>query len=424
MRWIAVAVCSIALSLASLCQAASSGTLADKGTVAAGDTAKVKKERVRKETAPPAVRDQREESSVGGDADEGFFSSCLGACIGDFIGSMLGSICGGSADESAPDDLSARPPDVTGEMGDHMIRGRERVSGYTGIIAGGDSVAVWDRPGGEAAGGSVLRYVVSGIETAATQFKYYENDLWVHVRAEEPEAIEGWVRDAEVELVRDAMETAEDESGVIPPGAAPTAKTLERDRPRFQIRGEAFFPVLADEGLSEEYGGESWGFAVGVGAILAKSIAIDARFSYFHGDGLPQYKYVGPTSTDWPLVSDIDVMGIGVHLGQFIRLDRAYLAYGAGPSAFNVKESALIGEYEGETRIGERTDEINEWRFGASVRIEGGFVVAGVVPIGASIDFSWISWDAAEEKSLTLDYLDSSGIYVIGFGIRVGYLFF
>lgn len=413
-----------ALLIAALPLACVSEVHADTPGVAPADTAKVKKERVRKETAPPARGGTVEEAAVAEDADEDFFTACIGGCIGEFIGSMLGSICGGSSSEVSAEPVAVAEVGALGGTEAQLEGEGGNVPRYFGTVAGEDSVAVWDRPGGDAAGGSMLRAMAPGTEAAAADFKYYENELWVHVQTGEPDSIDGWIRDADIVLESQPGDTAVTEAGLAPYAENPDAAVVARGRPRFHVRAEGFIPLFTDEALSEEYGQDSWGVGLTGGAILSKSIAVDARVSYIHGDGTPMYKYVGPASTDWPLGSDIDVLGMGIQIGQFIPHNEVYFAYGFGPSVFNVKESATIGEYDGETRTGTRTDELSEWRFGATVRAEAGWLAAGVVPIGVFFDFSWISWEASEEKSLTLDYLDASGIYIVSFGLRVGYLFF
>jgi len=89
-----------------------------------------------------------------------------------------------------------------------------------------------------------------------------------------------------------------------------------------------------------------------------------------------------------------------------------------------VQESADITIIENKVETGKRVDELSEWKFGGELKVQGGMFLGDAFPLGLHARFSVIPWDTREEKSLTLDHLGKDVIYVLDFGITVGYLFF
>jgi hypothetical protein len=408
----------------------------ERAASARADTVKARKERVRKETAPPPAPVGKTETRDSATHEEGgFFSSCLG----ELLGSMLGSICSGSSAEVEEAPAVVEGADYHGAAHIQVISSEERAREglpFQGMVATidlrEDSVDVWDRPGGDAAGGEIVCTLAEGTEVTATEFEYFQDGMWMHVEAAE---CGGWLRDKEI-IPPTVEPPAARAVGMeeSPPGAAASAPqreevTLERsyrEDPRWYVRGEVSYPSFEGEALREEYKTRNFEAGAEVGFFLTRSINIDLLFGYTHADGSPQYKYVGPTSTDWPLISDLYILGFGAQAGQMLTNSEGtvYFKYGLGPSVFSVKEEASIAVYEGETRTGTRTDELAEWKVGAEAVIEGGWIAARRIPIGGYIRFSWIPWKGNGEKSLTLDYLDSSSIFMFNFGISVGYLSF
>jgi hypothetical protein len=408
---------------------------AEKAASAPADTAKAKKERVRKETAPPRAPAGKTETKDSAAPEEGgFFSSCLG----ELLGSMLGSICSGSSDKVEEAPAVVEGTDLHGATDIHLISSEERAREglpLQGTVATidlrEDSVDVWDRPGGDTAGGEIICTLAEGTEVTVTKYEFFQDEMWMLV---ETAICGGWLRDKEFippTVESPAAPTAGMESSRVAAASSPQRQEVAlgrsyREDPRWYVRGEVSYPSFEEEALREEYKSHNWETGAEAGFFLTRSINIDLLFGYTHADGSPQYKYVSPASTDWPLISDIDILSFGAQAGQMLTGTEGtiFFKYGLGPSVFNVKEEASIGVYEGETRTGTRTDELAEWKIGAEAVIEGGWIAAGKIPIGGYIRFSWIPWKGNEEKSLTLDYLDDSGIFMFNFGISVGYLSF
>jgi hypothetical protein len=418
------AACLI-LGLVADCQSAPEA----KPAVAAGDTAKVEKKRVLKETASPTTRkgDSKDSYAAKDEDEEGFFSSCLGSCLGEMIGSMFGSICGGSS-SGGGEHVVVRGTGIPGDGSVPAAMKKGKSAAYFGTVASadmqGDSVEVWNMPGGGAAGGWVLNAVASGTDVAATQFKFYEDELWVRIESEGEEPIDGWIREKEIGIQQETAGVArEGTTGdrSFEPSSAPGA---DRDRPRWHARANFFYPEFSSKEISDEYKNSCWGAGVETGLFLTRSINVGVLFDYVHANGAPLYKYIGGTLTDWPLASDLDVLHFGARFGQLLRLNAWYFEYGVGPAVFHVKESASIAVYDGLIRQGTRTDELSAWKFGASGGIGTGWLAGGIVPLGLSIRFSWIPWEGEREKSLTLDYLEDDSIFMVHLGISVGYLSF
>ena len=433
------AVACFVLSIGGECATAPSG----KSGVASADTAKVQKKRVRKETAPPPAPGGKTEEPQMEDEEEeegDFFSSCLGSCLGDLVGSMLGSICGGSSSESNEAEQTVEGKRLSGGAGAQIVyheggvrQGLPFFGTVTTIDMREDSVEVWDRPGGGAEGGAVIRTLAKGADIKATEFEFYHTELWMRIETAEPGVLSGWLRDKEiipfaVEPPAAQTASAEELQGAAAPGQQreEALGTRYQEGPRWYVRGEASYPAFENEAIREEYKQQSWATGIETGFFLTRSINVGFLFGYLHADGTPQYKYESPTSMDWPLVSDLYILNFGAQVGQLLIVStgNAYFMYGIGPAVFSVKEKASIAVYEGDIRKDTRTDELSQWKFGAEAKIEGGLVAAGRLPIGGYVRFSWIPWKSNSEKSLTLDYLESNSISIFNFGISVGYLFF
>jgi hypothetical protein len=432
------AVACFVLSIGGECATAPS----EKSGVASADTAKAQKKRVRKETAPPPPGGKAE-IPPRADEEEDSSSSFFESCLGDLFGAVLGSICGGSSSESNEAEQPVQDKRLSGGAGPQIVyheggvrQGLPFFGTVTTIDMREDSVEVWDRPGGDAADGAIIRTLAKGADVKATEFEFYQTELWMRIETAEPGALSGWLRDKEIipfAVEPPAAQTAgaEELQGAEPPGQhrEEALDTRYQDGPRWYVRGEASYPAFENEAIREEYREKSWATGFEAGFFLTRSINVGVLFGYLHGDGTPQYEYKSPTSTwrDWPLVSDLDILSFGAQGGQLLVIGNngtAYFMYGIGPAVFSVREKASIAVYEGNIRKDTRIDKLSEWKFGAEAKIEGGLVAAGRIPIGGFVRFSWIPWKSNSEKSLTLDYLDSSSISVFNIGISVGYLFF
>ncbi len=396
--------------------------------VAPGDTTKVEKERVLKETARPVTHEKETRVAPETDDEGSFFSSCLGGCIGELIGSMLGSICSGASSEGGTEHVVVHDAGLpqSGSMPVAMEEGES--DAYYGTVAsanmGEDSVEVWNRPGGGEAGGWVLCVVANGTDVAATQFKFFEEELWVRIQAEGAEPVDGWVHEKEIVIQKEMGDVAQDSMEIDRPIELSSARDADLDRPRWHLRANIFYPEFTCEAIDEEYSGSAGGGGIEAGLFLTRSINIGLLFNYAHANGTPLYKYVGETLTDWPIASDLNVLHFGAQFGQLLRINTWYFDYGVGPAVFLAKESASIDVYDGLIRQGMRTDELSKWKFGASAGIGTGWLAGGRVPLGVSIRVSWMPWEAEREKSLTLDYLEDDSIYIVNLGLSVGFLSF
>ena len=152
---------------------------------------------------------------------------------------------------------------------------------------------------------------------------------------------------------------------------------------------------------------------------------LNATFGYLKSNGDPQYEYVSGDLRDSPSSSKLEIMNFGLQIGHLLPVAEGlfYFSYGIAPTMFKVSESATIREYENDMRVGTRTDELSRWRFGGELKLEFGGNIEPIT-IGIFTRFTLISWEAKEEKSLTLDYFGSSTITYFNFGITVGLLIF
>jgi hypothetical protein len=401
---------------------------------AAADTTKARKERVRKETPPPAPKEQLQHEAEVSDDESDFWGDCLGS----LLGSLCGSLFGGDNDQNQPSVqpvVEQHPPSTT-QIGE-ALSGPMKELPFTGIIepmyGGGPEVGLYDRPGGEKANADTIELLQEGTRVKAVKYGLFEENRWLLVSRLEPGAPEGWVLEKEVFL-----RTAPGEMGA---GAAPTAmapsagsgqvfepttrqESLFPQKPLWQIGATASLPVFSQKAVQEEY--KNKGYQVGVegGFYLPHSLKLHLFIDYLHANGTPLYDYyVGGEIKDSPLENDLEILSIGLPIGQSFPFAAGlgFFSYGLGPALFRVHEHALIREYEGGQPAGARIDRLATWKVGGEAVVAVGGVLGGRVPLSLETRFSFIPWSAAEEKSLTLDFLGTEDIGFFTFGIGIGF---
>lgn len=101
---------------------------------------------------------------------------------------------------------------------------------------------------------------------------------------------------------------------------------------------------------------------------------------------------------------------------------------GLGPTVYRVEESAAIAsfEFKDDNVVGDghRTDKLVRWRVGADLRLEGGYLLLGRIPLALNVGLSIVPWKAEKVKSLTLDWVEEDYFTVEYFGLTVGYSFY
>jgi len=408
---------------------------------AAGDTTQAKKERVRKTTPPPSPEEQpRHEANVSEDEGGGFWAECLGS----IIGTLCGSLFGGDEDENVP---SVQPvveqplPSVARiEAG---LGGPMKELPFMGTIEpldrGGYRVGLWSQPGGYEVNAEVIESLPEGTEVRAVQYGLYGEKRWLLVSRLEPGAPEGWVLEREI-LPR--MPPGEAGAGAAPAAIAPAtgsdqtswpAPTRQEtlfpfpEQPRWQIGATASSPVFAQKAVQEEHKNQGYQVGVETGFYFPYSLKLHLFIDYLHANGTPLYDYyVGEEIKDSPLQSDLEILSFGLPIGQSLPFAAGlgFFSYGLGPALFRVHEHALIREYEGGLPAGVRTDRLANWKVGGQAIVAIGGVLGERVPVSFQARFAFIPWSAAEEKSLTLDFLGTEDIAFFTFGIGIGYSFF
>ena len=361
---------------------------------------------------------------------------------------MLESICGSIFSNDSDNQQAVGTP--LKSTGDYAIERDADVVHYEGNIEPEDltvnSVALWDRPGGYDDNGSQFGDLQRGAPVHVKKYSYYKNVLWALVESNEPDRSEGWVAahdmaissyltDSDLKSKQRAydpqgsrkVEYSEQNTVNVPRSIDSAATSIDSsNRPRFAFLAEFSYPVFANKSISEEYNSNAYRFGAELGFFLTETIYIGPSIDFLRSKGTPLYDYVADGLRDSPQSSEIRVWNFGLQFGQFILFgsSKAFLRYAITPTVFGMEESARIREYEDDLFIGQRTDELSKWKMGGEAEIATGFTIAGKIPIGFSVRYSLIPWEGDQEKSLTLDYLDSNSISIFSFGFNIGYLFF
>ncbi|MBN2070075.1 MAG: hypothetical protein JW814_01355 [Candidatus Krumholzibacteriota bacterium] len=397
-----------------------------EGRTAVADTAKTKKERVRK-TASKKKRDASNKTTYASDSDEktSFFGSCLG--------SILESVC-----SSIFSDDKGKGSGLVGD-GDHLLDDSAGKVQYRGNIEPGDpsinSVKLWDKPGGYKADGFIQGDLEKGVEVDVIESDYFENTLWVLVTTRTLIPAEGWVMESdvarppgqEINFQNQANNNDGIESIVTPNALLASAMSSDyvMGLSKFGM-AELSYPLFANESISEEYIKNTYRIGGEFGLFISETMHIDFTFGYLSAKGKPLYIYGDSEFEDSPQDSELQILSYGLNFGQllFFNNNMVFIGYGIGPALFDVRESARIKEYENDILTGGRTDELAKYKLGGEIKATAGFVIARSFPVGLTARYSLIPWKSDMEKSLTLDYLDSSSISTFSFGISVGlYLF-
>jgi len=415
--------------------------------VAAADTTKVKKERVRKKTPPARSEEESGTQARASESAGGFWAECLGSIFGSF----LGSLCGGNDNETAEE--------LTGEYQTPLPADMQAPAGALAPVQGFPYAAViepnakgekttwlWTRPGGSLADGNPVEGILRGTEVRVTDYEFFGQTMWLQVNRLESDARQGWVQQTEVRALPESIEeAAAGDVQPVPstsPSPKPFAETSAREhefqpvtelggepsaeRPRWEIGAGVSMPVFSQKAVREEY--KQNGVRVGVEAdvFLPRSMKLCLCVDYLHANGMPLYDYIGGTITDSPQKSNLDIFSIGLPFGQSIPFagGLGLFSYGLGPALFMVRESALIHVYENGSLTGARTDELTKWKGGAEAVMAVGGVLGDRWPLSFQTRFAFIPWEADEGKSLTLDYLGTKDIAVFTLGIGIGFSLF
>ena len=408
---------------------------------AAGDTTQAKKERVRKTTPPPAPEEQpRHEAEVSEDEGGGFWAECLGS----MLGSLCGSLFGGDDDENVPSVqpvVEQRPLSVAqieaglgGPMKELPLMGM-----IEPLYGGGHEVGLFSRPGGTDANADVIEWLPEGTEVRAVQYGLYGEKRWLLVSRLEPGAPEGWVLEREI---LPQTPPGEEGAGAAPAAIAPATGSDQTfwppttrqetlfpfpEQPRWQIGATASFPVFSQKAVQEEYKNQGYQVGFETGFYFPYSLKLHLFIDYLHANGTPLYDYyVGEEIKDSPLQSDLEILSFGLPIGQSLPFAAGlgFFSYGLGPAFFRVHEHALIREFDGGLPAGVRTDRLANWKVGGQAVVAVGGILGERVPVSFQARFAFIPWSAAEEKSLTLDFLGTEDIAFFTFGIGIGYSFF
>jgi len=420
---------------------------------AAADTAQVKTERVRKAAPPVPPERQPDTQNVSSESEGGFWDQCLGSCLSDIVGALFGSICsgifGGDDDEGEPaeglagEEVPLAPGIQAPEDALAPIEGFP-YSGFIEPMGGtGKTVWLWDRPGAYLANGVTLESIPAGAEVTVTSYELFANMVWLQVSRVASDAPQGWVRQDEVrEESAAAREVIAAEERLTPsatPAPIPLAGADEQKeesssaretgaesflrRPRWEIGVDAGVPVFSQTTIEEEYKESAYRIGVETAVFLPRSIKLGLCVDYLHANGTPLYDYAAGAAIDSPQESDLDILSIGLRIGQSITFAGmpVFFSYGLGPALFMVQESAFISTYEGDDWTGTRTDELSKWKGGGEAVISIGGVLGDRFPLSFQTRFAVIPWKGEGEKSLTLDFLERDYIAFITFGVGIGF---
>jgi len=152
---------------------------------------------------------------------------------------------------------------------------------------------------------------------------------------------------------------------------------------------------------------------------LKLSLFID----YLHANGTPLFDYTVGTIVDVPVDSDLEILSFGLPIGQSFSFSAGsgFFSYGVGPSLFQVRERATIFVFDRGAMAGVRIDKLTAWKVGGQAVMAIGCVVGGHIPLSFQTRFAFIPWSAAEEKSLTLDFLPTKDIAYFSLGFGIGF---
>ena len=361
------------------------------------------------------------------------------ACLGSLCGSVFGSMCGSNgSDESSYEEESfiSAVDGVSAHENDTGLNYSQGIIEPANITK--SSVELWDKPGGYEADGFVLGNLQRSTEVTVIRFVNFNITQWALVTSNEPGSVEGWVLERDVAPIRELgadgrteEEQAEYPTDQIEPGASAISSDFVRGRPKFIFLAEFSLPLFTNSSLYNEYNSNEdstkfmYRFGAEVGYFLSKTVNISFSFGYLNADGIPQYDYEASGLLDSPQDSKLRIWNYGLQFGQLFFFGKEmFFSYGIAPTVFNVNMSSRILEYENDILVGERTDELSRWKVGGEVNVKIGATVAKKVPFSLSVRYSLIPWESYEEKSLTLDYMESNSISIFSFGFSVGYIFF
>jgi len=190
----------------------------------------------------------------------------------------------------------------------------------------------------------------------------------------------------------------------------------------------ATFPLFARTSLYKEYNKSDkfkMNFNLGTRIPIYRFLNLGLDVGYCFANGTPRYDYeYGANMKDSPLDSDLNIFYFGPTLCIARVNNGKEIGYiGLGPIYSNVRESAEIAVYKGDTQVGSKVDKINRWQFGGQFVVHGGSITGSNTIVGLELRFIILSWEKFEQKSLTLDFLDRGFISFFTLGFYFGYSF-
>ncbi len=415
--------------------------------VLAGITPEIQeKKRVPKPEKKKKKKDDRDDEDE--DDDSSSMDDCMGDCMGDLFEAILLSICEGDDDDRTQ--ASAVPPTP-----ERRMEAPDRFNVFAGLIApldpDAEDITLWNIPGGEVLGAEVVDRIPRGARIEVLENRFFVTAEWFRVMGYEPYPFSGWILAQDVAAeVPPAPEVAEEpepayaapEELAPAPPQEPTSTYAgiaapSLDRPMWQILADFSWAQTAGQDMHEEYkhGGFRSGAMLRICPIGSFQVGLGA--SHSHVDGEPQYNYKitytegdVDSSRDIPTDSDIKILAIDLHAGQYFPFSEGYgsFTWSIGPTLFHVEESAQIHFVEFDdhnvVREDKRRDEIRKWRVGGGARLELCYLAGGQVPIGISTGISVIPWKGKYKESLTLDWIEHDAFVLFYAGLTLGYSFF
>jgi hypothetical protein len=388
------------------------------------DTTKTKEKGKRKEEPEAEKKRVRKEESesqtdeISYDEDDDSSDDCFTECLGGLLVSFCDNLFSDSDDVAVQG--AAEGDQVTGSEDEiespFTVPCRALIDPANPYA---DGVSVWDRPGGHEAHAEIVISLPSGTEVTVTESSAHGDTYWAKIETVGTPATVGWVQERELMVSLDAMESAEEPVGEEEP-------FYDFSRLRWQLLVDMSAPILGDEELNEEYGGNLFRIGAESRLYFVHSLHLDFFFSYARSEGDPQFDYVIGAITESPSASTLQIWSFGVRFGQLYQIRKSswFVLWGAGPAVFNLEESADITIIENGVVTGERTDELSRWKVGGEFRFEAGRMIGERVPVSANMMLSVLPWNSEQQKSLSFDFTERNVIDFFSIGISVGFTFF
>jgi hypothetical protein len=402
------------------------------------DTAAPKKKKQVKKTDRSYESEPKEGEKQTSEEEEGSF---LDNCVTGLIESLCDGIFGGdSKSEVVAVSGSGGTTVVSGPRVGTMVTPEEFP--YAGVVrplrADNDDVTVWEAPGGDTTTtrtmGTLRRGTRVIVADRTTRYGASESAgvVWVKVdRVGAPQP--GWILGDEVVPAGAAPIELPERPAIASAPSAPSERHVIESGPtpdiaesRWQIAASVSVPVFGEQDLRDEYAKNASRVGLESKALLARSIQVGGSLGYLRSNGESKFAYVGTSTIDSPVRNRLEVWDFGLSVGQLFSFagGSGFFTYAVGPGVFHVRERADIEVLEDGSLVDARTDRLSAWKFGGTAEVGVGGLAGGRIPIAFQTRFHVFPWESNEEKSLTLEYLEGSVIYILSFGVTVGVAFF